>query len=169
MKITKKRKEMLNNIDLDKIYEPIDAIKLLKVGESAKIIIPSYLGFGVSGYGELVPPYSTLLLNIKLLNVKAREFASSGSTSFKNVKPASMFVVARSLRIVSKKLENNNTAGFNVTIPYKKRVFKHLKTKNVHATQIGAVNCVSVGASTKGINTDWIGYCLLYTSDAADE
>ncbi len=30
MKITKKRKEMLNNIDLDKIYEPIDAIKLLK-------------------------------------------------------------------------------------------------------------------------------------------
>ena len=47
------------------------AIKLLKVGESAKIIIPSYLGFGVSGYGELVPPYSTLLLNIKLLNVKS--------------------------------------------------------------------------------------------------
>ena len=48
----------------------------------------------------------SLLQYIKLLNVKAREFASSGSTSFKNVKPASMFVVARSLRIVSKKLEN---------------------------------------------------------------
>ena len=47
------------------------AIKLLKIGESAKIIIPSYLGFGVSGYGELVPPYSTLLLNIKLLNLKS--------------------------------------------------------------------------------------------------
>ena len=47
------------------------AIKLLKVGESAKIIIPSYLGFGVSGYGELVPPHSTLLLNVKLLNVKS--------------------------------------------------------------------------------------------------
>ena len=47
------------------------AIKLLKIGESAKIIIPSYLGFGMSGYGELVPPYSTLLLNIKLLNVKS--------------------------------------------------------------------------------------------------
>ena len=24
--------------------------------------------------------------------------------------------------------------------------------------QIGAVNCVLVGANTKGINTDWIGY-----------
>ena len=30
MKISKKRNEMLNNINIDKIYEPIDAIKLLK-------------------------------------------------------------------------------------------------------------------------------------------
>ena len=30
MKISKKRKQMLNNIEIDKIYEPIDAIKLLK-------------------------------------------------------------------------------------------------------------------------------------------
>lgn len=47
------------------------AIKLLKIGESAKIIIPSYLGFGMSGYGKEVPPYATLLLNIKLLNIKS--------------------------------------------------------------------------------------------------
>ena len=46
------------------------AIKLLKVGDKAKIIIPSYLGFGLSGYQQSVPPYSTLLLNIKLLNIK---------------------------------------------------------------------------------------------------
>jgi FKBP-type peptidyl-prolyl cis-trans isomerase len=46
------------------------AIKLLKVGDKAKIIIPSYLGFGLSGYKQSVPPYSTLLLNIKLLNIE---------------------------------------------------------------------------------------------------
>ena len=46
------------------------AIKLLKVGDKAKIIIPSYLGFGMSGYGKVVPPYSTLFLNVKLLNIK---------------------------------------------------------------------------------------------------
>ena len=46
------------------------AVKLLKVGDKAKIIIPSYLGFGMSGYGKSVPPYSTLLLNVKLLNIK---------------------------------------------------------------------------------------------------
>ena len=46
------------------------AIKLLKIGDKAKIIIPSYLGFGLSGYKQSVPPYSTLLLNIKLLNIE---------------------------------------------------------------------------------------------------
>ena len=38
------------------------AIKLLEIGDKAKIIIPSYLGFGLSGYGKTVPPYSTLIL-----------------------------------------------------------------------------------------------------------
>ena len=46
------------------------AIKLLKTGDNAKIIIPSYLGFGMSGYKNSVLPYSTLLLNVKLLNIK---------------------------------------------------------------------------------------------------
>ena len=59
---------------------------------------------------------------------------------------------------LAKKLENKNIYGFNVTIPYKKRVFQHLTTKNLHAKQIGAVNCVAVGKTTKGINTDWVGY-----------
>ena len=46
------------------------AIKLLKVGDKSKIIIPSYLGFGMSGYGKSVPPYSTLILNVELLNIE---------------------------------------------------------------------------------------------------
>ncbi|MBJ04668.1 MAG: hypothetical protein CMP65_02040 [Flavobacteriales bacterium] len=46
------------------------AIKLLEIGDKAKIIIPSYLGFGLSGYGKTVPPYSTLILNVKLLKIQ---------------------------------------------------------------------------------------------------
>ena len=46
------------------------AIKLLRIGDKAKIIIPSYLGFGMSGYGKSVPPYSTLILNVKLLKIQ---------------------------------------------------------------------------------------------------
>ena len=59
---------------------------------------------------------------------------------------------------IVKKLNNKNTCGFNVTIPFKKEIIKHLDNKNIHAQKIGAVNCVTVDKKTKGTNTDWIGY-----------
>ncbi len=57
-----------------------------------------------------------------------------------------------------KKLQEKNIRGFNVTIPYKKKIFKHLNTKNTHAKNIGAANCVTIGKKIKGMNTDWLGY-----------
>ena len=57
-----------------------------------------------------------------------------------------------------KKLQEKNIKGFNVTIPYKKKIIKHLNSKNLHAKNIGAVNCVTVGKKIKGTNTDWLGY-----------
>jgi shikimate dehydrogenase len=59
---------------------------------------------------------------------------------------------------VIKKLNDKNTQGLNVTIPFKKDIIKYLDNKNVHAQKIGAVNCVTVGKKIKGINTDWMGY-----------
>ncbi len=56
------------------------------------------------------------------------------------------------------KINNNNIFGFNVTIPYKKKIIQHLSNINKHAEVIGAVNCVRVDKKTKGINTDWAGY-----------
>ena len=61
-------------------------------------------------------------------------------------------------RKIVKILSDKNTQGFNVTIPFKKDIIKHLDNKNVHAQKIGAVNCVTVGNKIKGINTDWLGY-----------
>ena len=61
-------------------------------------------------------------------------------------------------REVVKKLNDKKTIGLNVTIPFKKDIIKHLDSKNVHAQNIGAVNCVTVGKKIKGINTDWVGY-----------
>jgi len=61
-------------------------------------------------------------------------------------------------RVLIKKTRSNKVSGFNVTIPYKKKIIKHLDIKNIHAKNIGAVNCVSVGNKLKGINTDWVGY-----------
>ena len=59
---------------------------------------------------------------------------------------------------IVKKLNNKNTQGLNVTIPFKKDIIKYLDNKNVHAQKIGAVNCVTVGKKIKGTNTDWLGY-----------
>ena len=59
---------------------------------------------------------------------------------------------------IVKTLSDQNTEGFNVTIPFKKDIIKYLDNKNTHAQRIGAVNCVTVGNKIKGINTDWIGY-----------
>ena len=60
--------------------------------------------------------------------------------------------------IIIKKINDKKVQGFNVTIPFKKNILKHLQTKNIHAKKIGAVNCVTVGKKIKGINTDWKGY-----------
>lgn len=54
----------------------------------------------------------SLLKYINLLVVKAKAFAAENSTSFKNIKPASMYVVARSLNQVSKKLSHMEQTNF---------------------------------------------------------
>ena len=61
-------------------------------------------------------------------------------------------------RTLIKKTQDKTIYGFNVTIPFKKEVIKHLNNINIHAKNIGAVNCVVVGKKIKGINTDWTGY-----------
>ncbi len=61
-------------------------------------------------------------------------------------------------KTLTKKIQDKNTHGLNVTIPFKKNILKHLDSKNIHAKKIGAVNCVTVGKKIKGINTDWRGY-----------
>jgi shikimate dehydrogenase len=59
---------------------------------------------------------------------------------------------------IVKVLNDKDTRGLNITIPFKKDIIKHLDNKNTHAQKIGAVNCVTVGNKIKGTNTDWIGY-----------
>jgi FKBP-type peptidyl-prolyl cis-trans isomerase FkpA len=47
-----------------------EAILLLRVGDKAKIIIPSHLGFGLAGDGHKIPPKATLIYDIELLAIK---------------------------------------------------------------------------------------------------
>ncbi len=61
-------------------------------------------------------------------------------------------------KVIFKKTQSKKVFGFNVTIPYKKKITKHLDAQSSHANNIGAVNCVLVGKKLKGTNTDWLGY-----------
>lgn len=45
------------------------AVRRMKKGEKARIIIPSRLGFGAKGVPGIVPPYTTLIYELEILNV----------------------------------------------------------------------------------------------------
>lgn len=56
-------------------------------------------------------------------------------------------------------IKNNNIIGFNVTIPYKKVIMKHLQSIVYPADKIGAVNTVVLAESGLiGYNTDYHGF-----------
>ena len=61
-------------------------------------------------------------------------------------------------KVVNKKIQDRNVAGFNVTTPYKKNIIKYVEVKNIHAKNIEAANCITLDIKIKGSNTDWIGY-----------
>lgn len=47
-----------------------EGIALLQVGDKARFVIPSYLGYGESGAGGVIPPNATLVFDVELMDVK---------------------------------------------------------------------------------------------------
>lgn len=47
-----------------------EGIQLLKVGDKARLVIPSNLGYGATGAGGVIPPNATLIFDVELMNVK---------------------------------------------------------------------------------------------------
>ena len=47
-----------------------EGIALLKVGDKARFVIPSYLGYGEAGAGGVIPPNAVLVFDVELMDVK---------------------------------------------------------------------------------------------------
>ena len=47
-----------------------EGIKYMKVGEKAKMILPSHLAHGLIGDSKKIPPRSTIVYDIELLDLK---------------------------------------------------------------------------------------------------
>jgi FKBP-type peptidyl-prolyl cis-trans isomerase len=47
-----------------------EAIKLMKVGDRAKLIIPAHLAHGITGDMNKIPPISTLIVDLKLYSAE---------------------------------------------------------------------------------------------------
>lgn len=47
-----------------------EALKLMKVGDKAKLILPSYLGHGLLGDRETIPPLAVLYIDLELISLK---------------------------------------------------------------------------------------------------
>lgn len=47
-----------------------EGIQLLKVGDKARFVIPSDLGYGSRGAGGVIPPDATLIFDVELMDVK---------------------------------------------------------------------------------------------------
>ena len=47
-----------------------EGIQLLKIGDKARFVIPSHLGYGSNGAGGVIPPNATLVFDVELMDVK---------------------------------------------------------------------------------------------------
>ena len=55
-----------------------EGIQLMNVGSKYKIYIPSHLAYGERGAGQIIPPYSTLVFTIELLEIVQEQDDSGG-------------------------------------------------------------------------------------------
>lgn len=47
----------------------VEALQLMKEGSKWRLYIPSDLGYGAHGAGEMIPPHSTLIFDVELIEV----------------------------------------------------------------------------------------------------
>jgi peptidylprolyl isomerase len=59
------------NVGIGQVIQGWDeGLMLLNVGSKAKLIIPSYMGYGEGGAGNTIPPNAILVFDVEVLGVE---------------------------------------------------------------------------------------------------
>jgi FKBP-type peptidyl-prolyl cis-trans isomerase len=67
----KRKKPIEFTLGVGQVIEGWDeGITLLRVGDKARFVIPSFLGYGAAGAGGVIPPDATLIFDVELMDVK---------------------------------------------------------------------------------------------------
>ena len=75
-----------------------EGLSKLHIGDQAILVIPSKLGYGSRGAGNVIPPDSTLIFIIELLDVKAKSLSEAMSKALAEKGVEGMIAEFRSLR-----------------------------------------------------------------------
>jgi len=59
---------MVDNSDIESGVQ--EAVKLLTIGDRAKLIVPSHIGHGLVGDLDKIPPLTPLVMDIRLIGIK---------------------------------------------------------------------------------------------------
>lgn len=64
------KKDGIKTIVIEQSDEPAglhELLKLMRIGEKAKAIMPSHLAYGILGDNDKIPPYATLIYRIEII------------------------------------------------------------------------------------------------------
>ncbi len=66
-----KNDPLLTPIGIGRVIKAWDeSVLTMQIGERRTLVVPHYLGYGVTGNPPKIPPYSTLVFDIELLSIK---------------------------------------------------------------------------------------------------
>ena len=86
-----------------------EAVAMMKKGGKAKIIVPSSLAFGEQGRGQMVAPFTTLLYDVEIVDIKSKaEYEKEKAQAQKILEQAASKSKAEEPVLIQKYIKDNN-------------------------------------------------------------
>jgi FKBP-type peptidyl-prolyl cis-trans isomerase len=86
-----------------------EAVAMMKKGGKAKLIIPSSLAFGEQGRGQMVAPFTTLLYDLEIVDIKSKaEYEKEKAQAQKTQEQAAAKAKAEESGLLQKYIKDNN-------------------------------------------------------------